>query len=85
MYVNANTHAGGNDDGSSWDNAYRNLQDALAQAAALRSTAEQPTVEIWVAQGVYKPVVPSNLTNVTDDERNATFELRNGVALYGGF
>ncbi|MBN8596429.1 MAG: hypothetical protein J0L78_02020 [Planctomycetes bacterium] len=38
--------------------------------------AAQPGDEIWVAQGVYKP-------HPTD--RNISFNLKNGVALYGGF
>ncbi len=56
-------------DGLSWDSAYRDLQDALAVTVPC---------EIWVAAGTYKP---------TDDPtaRTATFRLRNGVALYGGF
>ncbi len=45
IYVNLN--ASGSGDGSSWDNAFTNLQLALASA----TTAD----EIWVAQGVYKP------------------------------
>ena len=36
-----------------------------------------PCTEIWVAAGTYKP------TGGTD--RNVTFQLKNGVAVYGGF
>lgn len=39
--------AGGADDGTSWGDAFGDLQDALAVAAA--------GDEIWVARGVYKP------------------------------
>ncbi|MBY0112988.1 MAG: right-handed parallel beta-helix repeat-containing protein [Phycisphaerales bacterium] len=39
-------------------------------------TAAQPGDEIWVQQGVYKPH-PTN--------RSISFNLKNGVALYGGF
>jgi hypothetical protein len=39
-------------------------------------TAAQPGDEIWVQQGVYKPH-PTN--------RAISFNLKNGVALYGGF
>ncbi|MGD1871795.1 MAG: DUF4347 domain-containing protein, partial [Mastigocoleus sp.] len=67
MYVNSN--AGGNNDGTSWNDAYTDLQSALAVANS--------GDEIWVAQGTYKP------TTTTD--RNATFELKDGVAIYGGF
>jgi predicted outer membrane repeat protein len=57
---------------SDWDNAC-SLQDAL-DSANLGD-------EIWVATGAYTP------TATTDpvDPRTATFQLVNGVALYGGF
>jgi hypothetical protein len=61
--------ATGASDGSSWANAFRDLQDALDDAIAGE--------EIWVASGVYKPDVGT--------DRLATFLLRNGVAVYGGF
>lgn len=58
--------AGGNDDGSSWTDAYTDLQTALADADC---------TEIWVAKGVYRP----------GSTRPDTFQLRDGVAIYGGF
>jgi len=70
IYVDADATSGAND-GSSWDDAYTDLQDALA-------AAESGTVdEIWVAEGTYKPT--------SGDDRYASFQLMNGVALYGGF
>jgi len=60
----------GNNDGSSWADAYTDLQDALGRARG--------GDEIWVAQGVYYPA-----PNAID--RTATFELVDGVGLYGGF
>ena len=48
IYVNRNV-IGGTNNGSSWDNAYVDLQDALAAA----TTGD----EIWVAKGVYTPGV----------------------------
>ncbi len=39
--------AAGTDDGSSWENAYHNPQDAFAAA--------EPGEEIWVAAGIYTP------------------------------
>ncbi|MHC4117630.1 MAG: right-handed parallel beta-helix repeat-containing protein [Planctomycetota bacterium] len=69
--------AGGANDGSSWINAYAYLQDALGDAAS----AEKP-VQVLVAQGLYKP---DRGENRTAGDRNASFELADGVALLGGF
>ena len=64
-----NQAAVGADDGSSWGDAYTDLQSALGVVAE--------GDEIWVAQGVYKPT--------TGTSRLTSFELDKGVALYGGF
>ena len=69
--------AAGANDGSSWQNAYNFLQDALADA----NTAEKP-VEIHVAQGIYKP---DQGEGQTAGDRNAAFRLINDVTLSGGF
>lgn len=66
--------AAGANDGSSWGDAYTNLQDALSTATS--------GDEIWVAEGVYYPDEGGGQTN---DDRSATFSLQNGVAIYGGF
>jgi predicted outer membrane repeat protein len=67
IYVDAD--AVGANDGTSWTDAFTDLQDGLNAAG--------PGDEIWVAEGVYTP------TNAAD--RSATFQLKDGVALYGGF
>jgi len=72
IYVDAG--AAGASDGTSWVDAYTDLQDALAAAAAL----ETSDIEIWVTAGTYRP--DRGTLN-----RNATFRLLDGVALYGGF
>ncbi len=59
----------GANDGSSWVNAFTDLQPALAAAAS--------GDEVWVAAATYKP------TATTD--RSISFALENGVGLYGGF
>lgn len=67
--------ATGNDDGSSWSNAYKYLQDALTDPCA---------VVIWVANGIYHPDANSVYPNGTGG-RNASFALRHGLAIYGGY
>ena len=68
--------ATGANDGSSWVNAYNYLQDALADA--------ESGDQVWVAKGVYKPDENTANPDGTGD-RNATFQFKNGVGLYGGF
>ena len=63
-------------DGSSWQNAYQYLQDALS--------AVQSGDEIHVAQGIYTPDSNSVNPNGSED-RDATFQLINGVTLKGGY
>ncbi|OON92301.1 MAG: hypothetical protein ATN34_00765 [Epulopiscium sp. Nele67-Bin002] len=61
-------------DGSSWDNAYTDLQTAIDYANA-SYTANDTPVEIWVSEGTY----------YTGEDRTDSFILREGVHLYGGF
>jgi len=72
IFVDVN--APGNNDGSSWDNAYTHLQDAMAAA----STGD----EIHVADGIYRP---DRATNAAPGDRAATFRLVNGVTIKGGY
>ena len=78
IYVDANA-PGPTHDGSSWANAYKYPQDALADAGS----AAKP-VEIRVAQGIYSPDSNSANTNGSGD-RYATFQLINSVTLKGGY
>ncbi len=74
IYVDADASVGG--DGSSWAAAFKFLQDALDDAAS--------DDEIRVSQGIYTP--DSNSDNPTGSgDREATFQLLNGVALKGGY
>ncbi|MDH4240302.1 MAG: right-handed parallel beta-helix repeat-containing protein [Phycisphaerae bacterium] len=66
--------ADGANDGSSWTDAFNFLQDALATAYY--------GDEIRVAQGTYKP---DQGAGITPGDREATFQLINGVTLKGGY
>ena len=65
-------------DGTSWNSAFRFLQDALTEAA------NGGIVEIRVAQGVYRPDRSEKTPGGTGD-RETSFQLENGVALMGGY
>jgi hypothetical protein len=65
----------GANDGSSWADAYNYLQDALAKPL-------QADDEIWVAEGTYKP---DRGGGQPIGSKDATFQLRNGVAIKGGY
>ncbi len=58
-----------NGDGKSWKSATNDLQAAL-------KTAKKGT-EIWVAEGLYTPT--------EGRDRNESFEIKEGVQVYGGF
>ncbi len=78
LFVDDDALAAG--DGLTWDTAYRFLQDALASAA----DPANGVTEIRVGQGIYQP----DRDEVNPDgtgEREATFQLANGVALMGGY
>ncbi|MHC4474860.1 MAG: right-handed parallel beta-helix repeat-containing protein [Planctomycetota bacterium] len=75
IYVDADRPPGGG--GTNWSDAYKYLQDALADA-----NASAKPVEIRVAQGTYKP---DEGAGVSDGDREATFQLINGVTLKGGY
>ncbi len=72
IYVDAD--APGADNGATWPDAYGELHPAL--------TAAQLGDEIWVARGTYTPDFSAGFHN---GNRAATFQLKSGVALYGGF
>ncbi len=65
----------GNDDGTSWDDAYLVLQNAIANTSSGN--------EIWVIEGTYLP--DDCTSNCDDTDRESSFIMKNGVDLYGGF
>lgn len=75
LYVDGSAAVAG--DGSSWANAYRYLQDALAAARHSETPAE-----IRVAQGYYKP---DHGIDITRGDRGAVFHLSGGMTLTGGY
>ncbi|MCH7702518.1 MAG: right-handed parallel beta-helix repeat-containing protein, partial [Planctomycetes bacterium] len=68
IYVDAD--ATGAADGASWQDAYADLQNALAAA--------QSGDELWIAEGTYTPA-PSG------GPRTASFQLSESITLLGGF
>jgi predicted outer membrane repeat protein len=75
--------ANGENNGSSWTDAYCLLQDALAAAYG--------GDEIRVAQGTYKPdqietiITVEGFQVISSGDRTETFRLINGVSLKGGY
>lgn len=83
IFVRAN--ATGANNGSSWANAYTNLQTALTFATTCSAVQQ-----IWVAAGIYSAwdqgfQEPAIAPQTQPDIRNKSFKLANGVAVYGGF
>ena len=75
--------ARGVEDGTSWNDAFTDLQDALDAADAV--VAGGGTAELWVAAGqTGAPYRPARRRDA-GDPRSATFRLADGVAIYGGF
>jgi parallel beta-helix repeat protein/predicted outer membrane repeat protein len=71
IYVDAD--ATGAHNGTSWADAFTDLQPALDAAVS--------GDQIWVAEGTYLPThefTPGN-------PRSVSFQMKNGVAIYGGF
>ena len=71
IYVNDD--ATGANNGSSWTDAFTDLQDALDVAIAGN--------QIWIAEGTYEPSVEYGGAG----DRYKSFRMINGVGIYGGF
>ncbi|MHC5002594.1 MAG: right-handed parallel beta-helix repeat-containing protein, partial [Planctomycetota bacterium] len=77
VYVDDDAAPGG--DGSGWDRPLRFLQDAITAAGS-----RTEPVEIRVAQGTYRPDRRAGRPE-GDGDSGATFELRSGLVILGGF
>ncbi|BDD03454.1 hypothetical protein [Aureibacter tunicatorum] len=69
IYVDLN--ANGDNDGTSWENAYDDLQTGINTAVS-RANTNNKVYQIWIAEGEYKPASSFSITG--DD-----------IELYGGF
>jgi len=70
IYVDVN--ATGQNNGTSWNGAYTDLQDALI------TVPQMPNIrEIWIAQGTYRPT--------KSYDRQISFVLHTGITIKGGF
>ena len=72
IYVDS--QAGGANDGTSWNNAFVDLQVALAYAEGSGGEVD----EVWITRGTYAPAPPGG-------DRSISFQLLDEVDLYGGF
>ncbi len=70
-YVFVDTDAAGDNNGTSWEDAFNELTDAIYVAGRYENVQE-----IWVAEGTYHP----HLTR-----RDTSFILRDSIKIYGGF
>ena len=88
--------ATGNNNGCAWAHAYTDLQDAIAVAQTQNGDGDpnNDITQIWVAAGTYTPVTcgapvgcvpPACPFNWNSPERGVSFQLVDGVEIYGGF
>ncbi len=70
-YVYVDQDATGDNNGTSWVNAFNELKDAIYVAGRYENVQE-----IWVAEGIYSPH-PTN--------RDTSFVLHDSIKIYGGF
>jgi hypothetical protein len=77
IYVDSS--ATGLNNGNSWVNAYKYIQDAVAEANQINDAS---VIQIWIANGTY---FPDDGANITKEDREAFIELESNIHLFGGF
>jgi hypothetical protein len=70
-YVYVDQDATGDNNGTSWDDAFNELNDAIYVAGRYENVQE-----IWVAEGIYSP---------HPTRRDTSFILKDSIRIYGGF
>lgn len=75
--VNINSPCTTGCDGSTWEKAFKNLQDAIDPAG--------DGDEIWVASGVYYPIKTREGDYNPSDNRLKTFYINEDLRIFGGF
>lgn len=72
--------------GRSFYTSFSTLEDALGYIRSMRDKGHNDNFEILVAGGTYKPSNERTTTaDVTHDQRLYSFEVPQGVSIYGGF
>lgn len=80
LFVDGDAPGPPNEDGLTWGTAYRFLQDALDSVDLVCAD----TVEIWVAEGTYRPDETA-LSPTGTGAKSASFQLIDRVKVIGGF
>ena len=72
--------------GRSFYTSFSTLEDALGYIRSMRAKGHNDQFEILVAGGTYKPSsLRATTADVTHDQRLYSFEVPQGVSIYGGF
>jgi len=73
VFVNLNSQ--GNNDGTSWTDAYTSLDTAINNTVS---------GQLWVAEGVYYPET-DKFGDIPENDRERSFAFKGDIAIYGGF
>jgi hypothetical protein len=74
--------------GTNWTTAFRHLSEGIAEAEELSEDGDVP-VQVWVAEGTYRPdeseANPTGTNPPNAAARAMSFQMHNNVAIYAGF